>query len=168
VIYILRVIMPSMKVRFAREAEIDRLAQIWYEAWHDAHARIVPPELVRRRTLAQFRARLLRALPTVRVVGRPGAPVGLCMVKRDELDQLFVAAEARGTGAAAALVADAEARLAAAGVKIAWLACAIGNDRAARFYEKCGWRRTGTFTSHLRTAEGKLDLDVWRYEKALL
>ena len=157
-----------MDVRFAEEGEIDRLAQIWYDAWHDAHARIVPAELVRRRTLPQFRARLLRALPTVRVVGPRGAAVGLCMVKGDELDQLFVAAEARGTGAAAALVADAEARLAAAGVKVAWLACAIGNGRAARFYEKCGWRRSGTVTSHLRIDEREFELDVWRYEKALL
>jgi hypothetical protein len=29
-------------------------------------------------------------------------------------------------------MADAEARLAEAGVEIAWLACAIGNERAAR------------------------------------
>jgi GNAT superfamily N-acetyltransferase len=157
-----------MDVRFADEREIDRLAQIWYDAWHDAHASIVPPELVRRRSLGQFRARLVRALAGVRVVGPPGAPVGLCMVKRDELDQLFVAAEARGTGAAAALLADAEARLAAAGVKIAWLACAIGNDRAARFYEKYGWRRSGSVTSHVRTDEGRFDLEAWRYEKSLL
>jgi hypothetical protein len=26
-------------------------------------------------------------------------------------------------------------------VKTVWLACAIGNDRAARFSEKSGWRR---------------------------
>jgi hypothetical protein len=30
------------------------------------------------------------------------------------------------------LIADAEARLAEAGIATAWLACAIGNDRAAR------------------------------------
>jgi GNAT superfamily N-acetyltransferase len=90
------------------------------------------------------------------------------MVQGDELYQLFVSSEARGSGAAAALVADAEARLAAAGVGIAWLACAIGNERAARFYEKCGWRRAGTMINPLDTPDGVLPLEVWRYEKRLI
>jgi GNAT superfamily N-acetyltransferase len=156
-----------MSVRYADAAEVDRLARVWYDAWHEAHGAIVPAELVRRRTLDGFRRRLHGALSSVRVVGPHGAPVGFCIVRGDELDQLFVAAEARGTGAAAALVADAEARLAAAGVETAWLACAIGNHRAARFYEKCGWRRSGTMVSHLRTDQGPFDLEVWRYEKLL-
>ena len=156
-----------MDVRFADESEVDRLACVWFDAWRDAHAQIVPQELVKRRTLESFRKRMRAALPSVRVVGPPGAPVGFCIVREDELDQLFVAADARGSGAAAALVEDAEARLAASGVRTAWLACAIGNDRAARFYEKCGWRRTGTMVNELRTEEGPLTLTVWRYEKAL-
>jgi hypothetical protein len=48
-----------------------------------------------------------------------------------------------------------------------WLACAIGNERAARFYEKSGWRRIGTMVSRLDTANGPFDLGVWRYEKRL-
>jgi ribosomal protein S18 acetylase RimI-like enzyme len=89
------------------------------------------------------------------------------VVKNDELYQLFVSAEARGTGVAAALVADAEARLFEAGVKTAWLACAIGNERAARFYEKCGWHRVGTMINHAETSNGTFALEVWRYEKPL-
>jgi len=89
------------------------------------------------------------------------------MLKDDELYQLYVSAQARGSGVAAALMADAEARLAASGVKTAWLACAIGNERAARFYEKCGWRRAGTFVSELETTNGIIPLEVWRYEKPL-
>jgi ribosomal protein S18 acetylase RimI-like enzyme len=104
-------------------------------------------------------------LSEVRVVGPIGAPVGFCMLKGDELYQLYVSAAARGTGAAAALIADGEARLASAGVEIAWLACAIGNDRAARFYEKSGWHLARTITSKLETPEGAFLLDVWRYEK---
>ncbi|MGH7564570.1 MAG: GNAT family N-acetyltransferase [Gemmatimonadota bacterium] len=81
--------------------------------------------------------------------------------------QLFVSTQARGTGVAAALVADAEARLSERGVETAWLACAIGNERAARFYKKCGWRRVGTMVSRLETPEGEFPLEVWRYEKSL-
>ena len=119
------------------------------------------------RTLDNFRRRLRAALPEIRVVGPPGSPTGFSVVKGDELYQLFVAASARGYGAAAALIADAEARLAAAGVATAWLACAIGNDRAARFYEKSGWRRTGTMINYAETSEGSFPLEVWRYEKSL-
>ena len=75
---------------------------------------------------------------------------------------------ARGEGVAAALIDDAEARLAQAGVRTAWLACAIGNERAARFYEKRGWQRAGTMMDPLDAQEGISPLEVWRYEKNLL
>jgi ribosomal protein S18 acetylase RimI-like enzyme len=153
-------------VRPAEEAEIDRLAQIWYDGWHDAHARILPAELTRIRTLDSFRDRLQAALPDVRVVGPFSAPVGFCIVKGDELYQLYVSAQARGSGVASSLMADAEARLADAGVEVAWLACAIGNERAARFYEKRGWLRVGT-VAYQPDASNGTPLEVWRYEKHL-
>ena len=156
-----------MDVRTADEVEIDHLARVWYDGWLDAHAQIVPAELTRLRTLESFRHRLQAALPNVRVAGPSGAPVGFCIVKGDELYQLFVSAQSRGSGVAAALIADAEARLFESGVETAWLACAIGNERAARFYEKCGWHRAGTMLNELDTANGIFPLEVWRYEKAL-
>lgn len=154
-------------VRSADEAEIDSLAQIWYDTWHAVQAQIVPAELARVRTLESFRQRLHQALPNLRVVGPAGDPIGFCIVKGDELYQLFVAASGQGSGAAAALLADAEARLLANGVKTAWLACAIGNDRAARFYEKSGWSRVGTMINQSVTRDGTYPLQVWRYEKRL-
>jgi len=156
-----------MDVRAAKEAEVGHLAKIWHEGWNDAHAEIVPAELTRLRTLESFADRLRAALPDVRVAGPPGEPVGFCVVKGDELDQLFVAARARGSGVAAVLIADAEARLAERGVETAWLACAIGNERAAKFYEKRGWRRAGTMVNHAETSAGPFPLEVWRYEKSL-
>jgi ribosomal protein S18 acetylase RimI-like enzyme len=154
-------------LRDAHAAEIDRLATIWHDGWHESHAPIVPADLTRLRTFASFRQRLQDALAHIRVAGPPGDPVGFAIVKDDELYQLFVSKAARGSGVAAALIADAERRLAETGVETAWLACAIGNERAARFYEKSGWTRVGTMLNRLETPEGPYVLEVWRYEKQL-
>jgi ribosomal protein S18 acetylase RimI-like enzyme len=157
-----------MIVRDVEPSEVDRLAELWFEGWRDAHAEIVPAALTRLRTLESFRERLQTDLPNIRVAGPPGAPMGFSIVKGSELYQLYVSAESRGSGVAAALIADAEARLSEAGVETAWLACAIGNERAARFYEKSGWRRTGNMMNELDTANGTFPLEVWRYEKSLV
>jgi ribosomal protein S18 acetylase RimI-like enzyme len=156
-----------VEVRAAEEREIDHLASLWYEGWQDAHAQILPEELRRLRTLDSFKHRLQAALPDTRAIGPLGSPGGFCITKGDELYQIYVSAQARGSGAAAALMADAEARLAKSGVETAWLACAISNDRAARFYEKSGWRRVSVVTYHAETSTGSFPLEVWRYEKRL-
>jgi GNAT superfamily N-acetyltransferase len=156
-----------MQVRRAEHSDLDRLATIWHDSWHDSHAPIVPAALTRLRTWESFRDRLRAAFADIRVIGPFGAPVGFCITKGDELYQLFIAAQWRGSGVAAALMADAETRLSERGVKTAWLACAIGNERAARFYEKCGWHRAGTMVNQLDTPDGLFPLEVWRYEKPL-
>lgn len=156
-----------MQIRSTDAAEIDHLARLWHESWHETHAPLLPPELTRLRTLEGFRERLLAALPNIRVAGPLGAPVGLCVLKGEELHQLFLSPGTRGSGVAAALIADAEARLAEVGVETAWLVCAIGNDRAARFYEKSGWRLAGTVVNPVETSSGPFLLEVWRYEKRL-
>jgi ribosomal protein S18 acetylase RimI-like enzyme len=157
-----------VEVRNAEDAELDQLATLWHEAWNDAHAHLVPPELKRLRTWESFRSRLKEALPAIRVVGPAGQPLGFCITKGDELYQLFVSRQARGSAVAVALIDDGEKRLAESGVKTAWLACAIGNDRAARFYEKRGWRRAGTVINQTETSDGPFLLEVWRYEKSLV
>jgi GNAT superfamily N-acetyltransferase len=156
-----------IEIRHAALADISHLAEIWHGAWHDAHDRIVPPELVLLRTRESFDARLRAASTSVRVAGRVDGPLGFYVLKDAELYQLFVSSAARGTGVAAALIADAETHLGRSGVHTAWLTCAIGNARAARFYEKCGWIRTGTVTEHVEVPGGTFALNVWRYEKYL-
>ena len=95
-----------MNVRSARENEIDQLARIWYDGWRDAHERILPEELARDRTLESFKVRLREALANVRVAGPPEEPAGFCILKDDELYQLYVSEPSRGAGVAAALVAE--------------------------------------------------------------
>ena len=156
-----------MDVRAAVKPEIEHLARIWHDGWHDAHRHIVPAELVSLRTVESFAERLQAALAELRVAGPFGDAAGLCIIRDDELYQLYVAAQARGTGVAAALMADGEARLSQHGVETAWLACAIGNERAVRFYEKCGWNRAGLVLLNVETSRGTFPLQVWRYEKLL-
>jgi GNAT superfamily N-acetyltransferase len=156
-----------MTARPADPSETGALARLWYDGWQDAHAAILPATLARARTRESFVERMAAALADVRVIGPQGAPLGFAMLKGDELYQFYVASEARGAGIAAALMADAEAQLAARGVETAWLACAIGNARAARFYEKSGWHLASTEVSRLDTVDGPFDLEVWRYEKHL-
>lgn len=154
-------------IRNANESELDALARLWYEGWQDAHVKIVPAALARVRTLESFRERLAARLAHIRVAGPEGAPTGFYINENDELYQIYVAASARGTGLANALIEESEARHAAAGVKVAWLVCSVGNDRAAHFYEKVGWHRVGTVPYPCETSEGPFTLDVWRYEKRL-
>jgi ribosomal protein S18 acetylase RimI-like enzyme len=154
-------------IRPAGDVDLDRLARIWHDGWRDAHLAIVPEALARVRTLENFRERLAAALADVRVAITDGTIAGFFMLKGDELYQLYVAAEARGSGIAAELIDDAEAALAARGVGTAWLACAIGNDRAARFYEKRGWHRAATVVYQSETSAGSFPVETWRYEKSL-
>jgi GNAT superfamily N-acetyltransferase len=156
-----------MTARPADDSETGALARLWYDGWQDAHAAILPPALAHARTRESFAERMAAALADVRVIGPQGAPLGFAMLKGDELYQFYVASEARGAGIAAALMADAETQLSARGVETAWLACAIGNARAARFYEKSGWHLAKTVLSRLDTVDGPFDLEVWRYEKHL-
>ena len=156
-----------MSARPLAAAEIDHLAQLWHDGWHDAHARVAPEGLTRARTRELFAERLAAARPDSYVIGPFGAPTGFFMLKGDELYQFYVARAARGSGVAAALMADAEAELARRGITTAWLACAVGNDRAARFYDKCGWRNARTTVNRLETQDGVFTIDIWRYEKAV-
>lgn len=155
------------QVRPADASEIDRVARLWHDVWHESHGDLSPPALTRLRTLENFQDRLRAGMPDIYVVGPMGAPLGFCALRPDELYQLFVSPSAHGKGVAAALIADAEMRLAARGTTTAFLTCAIGNERAARFYEKSGWRRTGIIELAAETSQGPFPVKNWRYEKRL-
>jgi hypothetical protein len=74
---------PGILIRPPDEGEIDQLATIWRDAWHKAHAHLMPPGLTSARTLANFAARLPPLFPDTRVAGSRGAPLGFCILKGD-------------------------------------------------------------------------------------
>ena len=157
----------SIGIRRADPTELDYLANLWHDSWQDAHAEVLPDELKKDRTLESFRGRLPELLVDTMVLGPVGRPYGLCTLRGDELYQLYVDREARGSGAARLLIENAEERLRSQGFKNAWLACAIGNYRAARFYEKSGWRNAGTENHTVELETGPFSFEIWRYEKDL-
>lgn len=130
--------------RQARPGDFPVLAALWHSAWHEAHDALVPAGLIALRTPESFAARIGGFCDLLRVAGPQDAVQGLCTIKKDEIDQMFVASAARGTGLAAALPEDGEARLYRAGSRVAHLSVVPENVRALRFYERHGWARHAT------------------------
>lgn len=155
-------------IRKVEPADLDPLAQLWLDGWTEAHAAHVPPELTAMRPLDSFRRRLDNYGDGLRTAGPIGAPLGFYVIREDEMDQLYVSAAARGTGLAAALLADAEERLAANGITRAHLLCVIENIRAAKFYENHGWDNTGPSRGSVFTDDGPFEFTVLRFEKSLI
>ena len=154
-------------MRAISDHEVSVVARIWHRGWHDAHASIVPKELTAQRTLASFEERLKRAKPFTNVCFTEAGIAGFTIIKENEIDQFYVAPTDRGKGVAQLLMLDAETRISDAGFEKAWLACSIGNDRAARFYEKSGWENVGSKTMMFEATDGPFPLDVWIFETAL-
>ena len=157
----------SVSIRAASDADIPAIAQIWFDGWHDGHATICPAELTALRTIRSFLDRTESHLSQARVAVQGDDIIAFHMLQGAEVYQFYVASAGRGTGVATQLMQDAEGQFRADGVSAVWLACSIGNDRAARFYEKSGWVRNGTVIEHVEVSTGTFPLEVWRYEKGL-
>lgn len=157
----------SPEIRQPEAEEAAELARFWHHGWHGAHAHLIPHGLAKYRTPEMFAERMNAVIGDVRVLGPAGGVIGFHIVNEDELNQLYVAEEVRGTGIAKILIDDAERRIRANGFETAWLACAIGNERAAKFYRKCGWHLERVFIYEAPAPSGSYSLDVWRFEKQL-
>ncbi|SLN39582.1 putative acetyltransferase [Pseudoruegeria aquimaris] len=153
--------------RKATPDDVEGIAAHWAEGWHDAHAQIVPDALIAQRAPDSFLPRVAAHLPGCWIAESDGRLAGFFMLEGPEIYQFYVARAARGTGLAARMMARAEALLAEAGVRDAWLACSVGNRRAAAFYEKAGWRNAGETEIEVEIAGGGMALTVWRFEKRL-
>ena len=95
-----------------------------------------------------------------------GRVVGFVTVHDDEVEQVYVDASARGSGAAATLL-DRGEEIVGATHDRAWLAVVAGNVRARRFYERRGWVDAGPFDYSAETDEGTFTVPALRYEKTL-
>lgn len=135
----------------------DRAAvvRLWHDAWHDGHGSVLPAVVVAERSLESFDLRLGPLEAGTLVAELDGNVVGFAAIEGDEIDQLYVAAEARGTGLAAALLAAAESELVRRGIRDAAIQCSAGNDRAHRFYARAGWRDSGVRQAPIWTPDGR-------------
>jgi GNAT superfamily N-acetyltransferase len=159
--------MNPVTLRRAVQADIEAVATIWHDGWRDGHLGHVPVALEQHRRPVDFLSRVPGRLDDTVVAVVGSAVVGFVMVRDDEIEQLYVAAPARGTGVAAALLGRGEA-LIGARFDRAWLAVVAGNTRARRFYERNGWSDAGPFVYPAGTAAGPtIPVPVLRYEKLL-
>ncbi|MEQ6248783.1 GNAT family N-acetyltransferase [Sulfitobacter sp. HNIBRBA3233] len=151
-----------MQIRPAVAADTAEIARIWHLGWHQAHAGLVDADLVRLRDPSEFANRTAARIDRTWVAEKDGALAGFYMIEGSELYQFYVDADHRGAGVAKEMMAAAEADLPA---PRAWLACTVGNDRAAAFYTKCGWENRGPEDCAVETSEGPRNVRIWRFER---
>lgn len=127
-----------MEFRPAGPEDATAVARIWHHGWRDGHLGHVPGDLVAARTPESFGTRAAERVGDTVVAIVDDAVAGFVMVVEDEVEQVYVSEDHRGTGVATALLAEAERLVEAGGHRRAWLAVVAGNARARRFYERCG------------------------------
>lgn len=159
--------MTDYRLRPAADSDAAAVAEIWLAGWREAHLAHVPAALAAVRTPESFHSRAARRIGDTVVAITGDGVAGFVMVAGDEVDQVYVAAEHRGTSAAGLLLAEGARLIAAAGHPEAWLAVVASNARARRFYEKCGWHDHGPFDYAARTDEGTVVVPCHRYVKRL-
>jgi GNAT superfamily N-acetyltransferase len=155
----------AVALRLAWPCDAAAVADIWYHGWADGHLEHVPDALVAVRTRESFDKRAAQRVADTTVAEVGGAVAGFVMVVGDEVEQVYVSGDHRGTGLAAALLAAAERLVAANGHDRAWLAVVAGNVRARRFYERSGWTDEGAFDYPAASEDGPIPVPCHRYVK---
>ena len=156
----------EITLRPASPADAGDIAALWHRGWIDGHLGHVPEALHAHRHLTDFEQRVPPRIPTTTVATLGPELVGFVTLHDDEIEQLYVAASARGGGVATALIRHGE-RMIAERYATAWLAVAVGNARARRFYEKQGWSDVAALDYPAETAAGPILLPCRRYEKVV-
>ncbi|MDW9358538.1 GNAT family N-acetyltransferase [Sinorhizobium meliloti] len=159
-----------MYIRPAVFGDKEAIAHLWHQGWHDAHAELVPPEVLPYRTQSHFPIWLKEAPDTFYVARSGENLLGFVSLQGIEVVKLYVAVGSRGTGVASALLSFAERTLRENGVLEAVLLCTAGNARAERFYRRQGWSLFDTFDDALWAPTGinhKFVVSTHRYRKKL-
>lgn len=154
-------------LRPATASDAPEVAAIWCSGWRDGHLGGVPDELVAVRTPESFQKRAADRVGDTTVAAIDGSVAGFIMVIADEVEQVYVAAEHRGTGVAQLLLKAAEDQVARNGFEQAWLAVVTSNARARRFYARAGWIDQGEFNYHAFTEAGPIMVPAHRYIRTL-
>jgi GNAT superfamily N-acetyltransferase len=154
------------ELRPALSSDVEAIAVLWHSGWRDAHLGHVPSSLLEHRHLEGFRLRVPERIPTTIVATLGSQLVGFVTVHDDEIEQLYVAASARGSAVAAALLARGE-QVIGTRFERAWLGVVAGNARARRFYAKQGWQQARAFDYGAQIAGGTIAVPCLRYEKHL-
>ena len=157
----------TVRLRPAVPDDADAVAAIWYAGWGDGHLGHVPEELVAIRTKESFWTRAADRVGDTTVAVVDGDVAGFVMVVENEVEQVYVSRDHRGSGVAGALLGEAERQVKANGHSEAWLAVATGNARARRFYERSGWTDRGAFDYPANVEKGTLPVPCHRYVKAV-
>ena len=131
-----------LTLRKASTEDVEAIATVWHRGWRDGHLGHVPEALHPHRRLIDFLRRVPPRLATTTVATVDSQVVGFVTVHDDEIEQLYVAEAVRGTGVAAALLRRGEQVIGSRYAR-AWLAVAVGNARARRFYARQGWSDAG-------------------------
>lgn len=154
----------DVQLRAARAGDTEAIAGLWHVGWADGHRHHVPDALLAQRTFEQFRRRVPDRLATTTVATIDGQVVGFVIVIDDEIEQIYVDRDARGTGIAAALLEHGEGAI-AVHHPAAWLAVVDGNARARAFYERRGWHDAGPIGYEAEVEGGTFSVPCRRYEK---
>ena len=155
----------AVTIRPATPEDAAEIARIWQLGWADGHLGLVPEELVEARTEESVRTRAAERVGDATVATVGGAVAGFVMVVGDEVEQVYVSADHRGTGVAKALMDEAERQIGANGHDKAWLAVVAGNARARAFYERAGWRDEGPLDYDAAGPDGPIAVPCHRYTK---
>jgi GNAT superfamily N-acetyltransferase len=153
-----------LTLRAAAPDDVAAIADVWHRGWRDGHLGHVPEALLAHRDLGSFLRRVPERLASTTLAILGGRIVGFVVLCGDELEQLYVDASARGSGAAVALIRHGE-RTIAQRFERAWLAVATGNARARRFYAREGWSDAGPFDYAAQVDGGSVAVPCHRYEK---
>ncbi|MEV0460828.1 GNAT family N-acetyltransferase [Catellatospora methionotrophica] len=156
----------DVRIRPATAADAPTVGVIWRDGWRDGHLGHVPEELVAIRTPESFDLRAAQRVADTTVAEVGNEVAGFVMVVADEVEQVYVAADRRGTGVAGTLLAEGLRQVGANGHGRAWLAVVSGNTRARRFYEREGWTDEGAFDYPARSSGGPISVPCHRYTRA--